>query len=199
MKLQTLTATALATLFLAACSSGDDPDSTTGNSDSTSGATQAAAGSGDSGGSGDQANAPTDVCDALDRMNDIDQDFTDASGDLDALLGDASAWNDPATVAAIHDAGQLMLDKIPAVTAYYTTAADTADDPDVSAALLALGDLYDVYFRALAQAAVDADSMMDYSMSVATALGDEDVSRTLTNGSAASITLGNYALKHCVN
>ncbi len=202
MKLRTLTITALAALSIAACSSGDASDSTTGSSDSTPGATQTAADpgdSGDSGDSGDTGGAPTDFCDALEGMDDIDEDLTAATDQLSDVLDDQSTWNDPATIAELHDAGQFMLDEIPAVTDYYEAAAATVDDAEVSAALLALGDLYDVYFRAMAEAAVNANDVMGYALSFGSAMGDEDMSQVLADGTAAAFTVGQYGMTHCVN
>lgn len=191
MKLRTLSTTALVALALAACSSEDTPDSTTGSSDSTPGATQTAADSGDSG------NAPTDFCDALLGMDTIDNDLTAAADQLSAVLDDQAVWNDPATVTGLHDAGQLMLDEIPAVTDYYKAAAATADDPEVSDALLAMGDLYDVYFRSMAQAAVDANDIMSFALGFGTAMGDEDLSRVLSDGTEAALTVADYGRTHC--
>ncbi len=193
MKLQTLTITALAALALTACSSGDTSDSTTGSSDSTPDATQTTANSGDS------ANAPTDFCAALEGMDEIDEDMTAASDRLSAILDDESMWNDPATMAELHDAGQVLLDEIPAVTDYYEAAADTVDDPEVSAALLALGDLYGVYFRAWAEAAVNANDVMSYAISFGSSMGDENMSQILSDGTEAAFTVGNYAMTHCTN
>lgn len=194
MKLRTFTITTLAALALAACSSGDTPDSTTGSSDSTPGTTQTAAGSGDS---GDSGNAPTDFCDALEGMGDIDEDLTDAADELSSLMDDETAWSDPATVAKLHDAGQLMLDEIPAVTDYYEAAADSVDDPEVASALRALGDLYGVYWRAMAEAAVNADDVMSYALSFGSAMGDEDMAQIMSDGTEAAFTVGNYAMTHC--
>jgi hypothetical protein len=195
MKSRVIVVAALATLALAACSSGTKSDTPAGDSTSTpastatsSETTTAASGTG---------TAPADLCASLLGLDGIDADVLAETDKLSAAISDSASWDDPATVTALHETGQAMLDKIPAVTSYYETASGQATDPEVAAALLSMSDLYGKYFASWAQSAVDATDVMSFATGFLNLTSSDDMTSVMSDATDAASTVSSYASAHC--
>jgi hypothetical protein len=186
---------ALATLALAACSSGTKSD--TPNSGSTSAPSATATASDATAAPGDTGSAPADLCASIRGLDTIGAEVVAETNDINAVISDSEKWDAPATVATLNETGQAMLDKIPAVTAYFETAASQADDPEVAAALVSMGDLYGTYFKNWAQAAVDATDVMSFAMGFLELTSTDEMTAVMSDATDAASTVSAYASANC--
>jgi hypothetical protein len=185
----------LATLALAACSSGTNSDTPAGGSTSTP--TFTATTSETTTASGGDGAAPADLCASILGIDAVSADILADTSKLSAAVSDSTKWEDPATIASLHETGQAMLDKIPAVTSYFETASGQAKDPEVAAALLSMGDLYGTYFKNWAQSAVDATDVMGFAMGFLDLTASDEMTGVMSEATDAAYTVSGYATANC--
>ena len=116
---------------------------------------------------------------------------------LSALMSDSTKWEDPATIASLHETGQAMLDELPAVTAYYETMAGQAKDPEVQAAIRAMEDLYAKYFAGMAQSALTAPDVMTFATGFRRPHRERGYDGLMSDATDAANVVATYASANC--
>ncbi|MCJ7826865.1 MAG: hypothetical protein MUP36_01290 [Demequinaceae bacterium] len=160
---------ALGALALSACSSDATPDASTGDGNPTPQVTTP-----------DSNPGSSDFCQMIGNGEAMNDDLTTASDAITALIDDQENWDSPEAVADLHTQGQILIDYADDVTAIYNQAAKEAGDPEVAEAFSTFSEYLQLFFRGMGQAAVEADSVMDYIMNMGTYLNDDRL-LTLTN------------------
>ncbi len=191
MKKTLLVLAAVGALALSACSSDESSDATPGGNgdDQNPQATPQ-----DNGNDGPPSG---DICQMLADSEDLSDDINAANDVLDDLMEDQANWNSPETVAALHTQGQAMLEYGNDLVFMYDRAAAQAGDPEVSAAFETFSDFLELMYVGLGQAAVEADSMMDYFMNWTTYMSTDDMSQLMDDLDEAGPIISEYVYDTC--
>jgi hypothetical protein len=168
MKKTLLAIAALGALALSACSSDETPGTSPGDENPTPQATSPIA-----------PTTPTTLieidpnwtnplfCQAYFSGWDAEDDLNAASDELNSTVDeDPANWDSPEAVAALHAQGQVLLFYAEQVAGLYDQAANyTGDRPAVAEALATMSEYVRTFYVSMGQAAVDAESVMDYATS----------------------------------
>ncbi len=179
---------ALGALALTACSSDDGSDATPGNESPTPQATTPDANPGGAGSS---------FCDFINSSEAMSHDLDTTSDDLTAILDDQENWDSPEAVAALHTYGQAMIEDSNKMVAFYRQAAREANDPAVSQAFATLSNFTELMYKGMGQAAIEADSVMDYQMSWMMNLDQSELQNLSNDLSEAGPLISNYIFETC--
>lgn len=197
MRKHLLVFAAVSALALTACSSDDGSDASPGDN----GGDQSPQASISNPPPGDNGNPPppggSAFCQMIADSTDLSDDLNEANDTLDDLLADQANWDSPETIEALHAQGQLMLEYADDIAAIYRHAASTADDPQVSDALTTMADYFETMFTAMGQAAVEADSMMEYFMGMGNYLNQAELTQLAEDLSEAGPIIADYVYTTC--
>jgi len=190
MKKTLLVLAAVGALALSACSSDDSDATPGGNGDNqTPQATPQD--------NGDDGPPSGNICDMLADSDELSDDINEANDALDDLMADQASWNSPETVAALHAQGEAMLEYGNDLVFMYNRAAAQAGDPEVSAAFETMADFLELMYVGLGQAAVEANSVMDYFMNWTTYMSTDDMSQLMDDLNTAGPIISDYVYDTC--
>ncbi len=182
-------------LSLGACSGGD-PSESNPSDDGTAadGTTVTTTGATD----GDTSNvaAGGDFCAAVLASADAAGQMESDTNDLNDVLRDPSALTS-GDMTGIHAQSQAILDSAKVTAAFYETGAATADDPAAKEAFLGMSSFVNQYSIPLAEAGLEADSLLEYSASLTTLLSDPNLQTLLQQVSGWAVTVSDYTQKKC--
>jgi len=126
-----------------------------------------------------------------------------AANDIQSSTDDlGNAFSDPSALASgdmtkIHEYSQAILDSSTATRAFYEAGASSATDPAAKEAFDGLLSFVDQYALPVAQAGLDADSMMAYATTVSALVQDPEVQSLLQKVSGWATTAATYTQEQC--
>lgn len=191
MKKTLLIIAVLGTLALSACSSDDKTDATPGNdtpnpqvTDSTPGGTVA-------------EGSDADFCQALKNTDALGTEVNATSQAMTDIINDTANIDSPETLAALKTQGATMVEQADEVANLFNVAASKADNSEVAAGLNTMADFFLAYYQPMGQAAIDAESVMDYALNIGTTFNTEDMTVMMDEVTAAGQVVSDYATAVC--
>lgn len=147
----------------------------------------------------DQGGDPgsSDICNLMASSTSPSLELNDAMDVLSGLLDDEENWDSPATLTALHTQGQVMVDKSAEVASILNQAAAEISDPEVSAAFAKMANYFETLVMGMGQAAVEANSMMDYLLGMSSFLDEDTMNQMMDDLESSAPVISDYIYDTC--